>query len=1017
MKKIEKAIELLLFVFVFVIYTFSVSKTITFWDSSEFVTTNYHLQSSHPPGAPFYTLLCNFILLFFPVSWAALVSNLISAFFGALTILFVYKIVKLIVLNLSSNNILVALISGIISALTLAFSDTFWSASIEAEVYTLSTFLLVLSFYLMLLWHTSNSSIYCRKLLLFIVFIMGISIGVHLINLAILIPLSILYIHKRKGLDWKYILGTFCGSILLFLFVYSFGIQGFLKIASKIDIWLVNSYSLPVNSGLIFLMVLFLVVIFVGLFQSYKKGNTTLNTFLLAVLFFATGTSSYLMPIMRNNTITPFSNQMESTNELLKYIQAKQFGVDNIPLIKGKVFNAPLDKDFPFLNNDLIYTYNSDSRKYEIVDDGKFSKINYAHEFDMYFPRMYSQKPVSVSEYSNWVTIKGEKVVYPVRGKEMELLKPTFSENLIFFKNYQVDWMYLRYLYWNFIGKQNEIKGTGTILNGNWQSGIDFIDKSRIGDSSVIPERYNKDKSNDVYYFLPFILGIIGLWSLRKSRVYLISTIVFFLTFGIGITIYLNPLPESILIRERDYVFLGSFIVFSIWIGLSVITLNEWLSKIKSEKIRIAIILIVVMLFSPLQLVAKNWDNHQRSNDTFIHDLAKSYLNSCPQNTILITNGDNFTFPLWYLQEVENFRNDVRVINYDQLNIASYIDKLKFESLSSSVVKMSFFKGNYREGTPKLFPLKNETDKPIDVESLFQFLNDEKTKINWNGKQQHYIPGNVFSITLDTTKTVFSSINLDKLNASFNSKIIWKNTKDFYQLNDLVVLSLIQENINDRPICFLVNGNNEHYIGLQNNLIHKGFVEQLVPISRTNKNLNPKIVDVEKGNSILKDEIFLKALNNEDLFIKSESKEYIQVIVRRNYYFLAQALIEEGKSKEAKQVLDKCMISFPDKTIPFKQYAFALGKLYCRIGEKTKGTEICLLSIKNSWEELQWITSFNPKNNPIINVKKATQLKEIYQQMILQLEAFNPEAVTLEKQKAIEFTTLFTKWQIKNWPY
>ncbi len=1015
MKNNEKIVGFLLFVFVFALYAFSISKTIAFWDSSEFVTTNFHLQSTHPPGAPFYTLLCNFILLFFPASWAALISNLISAFFGALTIVLVYRIINFLILKINGN-LKVALVSAIVGALSLAFSNTFWTAATETEVYTLSMFLLMLLFYIMLLWHTSNESGSSNRLLLVFSLVLGISVGVHLINLSVIIPFAVLYMQKKKGLDWKKILLALILGTFSFLALYIIGIQGFLKLAFILDISLVNNFQWPVNSGLFVLIVLFFGISLLGMFIA-KKRESMLANYILGILLFALGSSSYLLPIFRNNVNSSFSNQIVTSNDLLRYIQAKQFGVDNIPLVKGKVFNAPLDKDFPFLNGEAIYSYNSESKQYELVDSGKFSKVNYAHEFDMFFPRMYSQKPSSAQQYANWVAIKGEKIQYPVMGKDREMIRPTFSENIQFFINYQVKWLYLRYLYWNFIGKQNDTKGTGAIFNGNWQSGINYFDKDRIGDSSVFPSNYQEDKSNDVYYFLPFLLGIIGLWSLRKNKSYLITSIVLFLTFGIGITIYVNPLPESILIRERDYIFLGSFIVFSIWIGLAVVTLYDWFQKITSEKIRIGVVTIVVVLASPMQLLAKNWDNHQRTSDVFAYDLAKMYLNSCPKNAVLITNGDNFTFPLWYLQEVEKFRDDVRVINYDQLNIATYIDKLQQTTFSASPLRMTFAKKYYREGNPKLFPLQKDTEQPLDAFMLFEFLNNDKTTINWNGKMQHYVPGDLFSISVDTTKAAFTNIDLNKIQSQLVSKIVWKNTKDFYQLNDLILLNLIQENINNKPICFLVNGNREHYLGLQDHLVHRGFVEQLLPVKRVSEQLNPKIVASEVSEKIILDNSLFNNLNHSDEFIRSENVEYIQTIVRRNYYFLAQALIENGKKEEAKRVLERCFVLFPNKTVAFRQYAFALGKLYYKIGEAKKGNEICMQCIQNIKNELVWITSFNPQTNPILNVKKAAKLKEIYEQMIVQFEVYNPQQAQLEKKEAIAFANEFNKWQIKNWPY
>ncbi|CAM3969510.1 MULTISPECIES: DUF2723 domain-containing protein [Flavobacterium] len=1022
MKKSKKFIEVILFALVFLVYLFSASKTITFWDSAEFVTSNYHLQVTHPPGASFYTLLCNFIMLFFPASWVALISAMLSAFFGALTVVFLYRITQLIALRIvqkdSSKQVLILThLCGLLAASTLAFSNTFWTVATETEVYTLSSFLLLLTFYLMILWNDCNNVVQSRRLMFFLLFVLGISIGVHLINLSVIIPLSILYVNKKKNLGWKQIVVSLFLSVFLFLFIYNIGIQGFLKIASFVDVKLVNNYNLPVNSGLFILIVLFLFMVFYGLNRAKKKKNIRIYNIILGTLFFAIGTSTYIIPILRKDVVTPFSNSIETSNQLLNYLKAKQFGVDNTPLVKGTIFNAPLDKDLPFLNDEEILTYNQESQKYEVVDDGKYSKINYANEYDMFFPRMYSQKPLSAVGYSNWVAIKGEKISYPVQGKMTDLLKPTFSENLQFFKNYQVEWMYLRYLYWNFIGKQNENKGTGEIFNGNWISGFNFIDKSRIGDETVIPSRYKNDKSNDAYYFLPFMLGLIGLWSLRKNKAYLITTVVFFLTFGIGITIYLNPLPESVLVRERDYIFLGSFLIFSMWVGFSILTLNEWLTKIKSQQIRVTIISLFVLLASPLQLLAKNWNNHQRSNDTFAYELAEKYLDSCPKGAILITNGDNFTFPLWYLQEVESYRDDIRVINYDQLNIENYIDKLKCKSLNSEPLKVSFLRENYIEGTPKLFPLKKETEKPVDLSQLFQFLNNEKTKINWNGKQQHYIPGDLFSINVDTIKKVFSNFNIKELKANYNSKILFKYSKNFYQLKDIMLFNIIQENINEKPICFAINGATDHYVGFQNNLIHRGFVEQLIPIVRDSKVLNPKIVALNLCDEILMKGVSFEELKTKTNFIKSENIEYTQIILRKNYYFLAQALIEEGKNKEAKQVLDKCMTMFPNYTIPFKQYSFALGKLYYRIGEKQKGNEVCLLSMKNIWEELQWITSFNPEVNQIINVKKAVKIKDIYLQMINQLNHYNQEEAKKKMIEADSFVKRFSIWEIKNSPY
>lgn len=1017
MKKTENFISILLFIITFSVYSITASKTINFWDSPEFITSNFNLEATHSPGAPFYSILCSVLVSIFPTSWVALICNLISSFFGALTVVLLYKIAKFISSKIITTESEIGnwITNGaaICSALTLAFSTSFWTVSTEAEVYTLSTFLLLLNFYIALLWSESEDKLKSHKLILLFTLLMGISVGVHIINLSIIVPLSVLYVHKKSSGNWKSIFITLLISVFIFFSIYLFGIQGFLKVATLLDIGFVNNLNFPVNSGLFILIILFVSFCFVVLYKSKKEK---VKLFVLASLLFFVGGSSYLLPILRNNASTPFSYQIKSSGDLLNYIKAKQFGVDNIPLIYGTIFNAPLDKNNPFVDGKSITTYNDVTNKYEIVDDGAYSKVNYADEFDMFFPRMYSQKDISATGYSNWTTIKGERFNYPIKGKNQDILKPTFSENLSFFYNYQIKWLYLRYLNWNFIGKQNTLKGTGEVTNGNWISGINFFDEARIGNEFNIPNHYKNDSSNDAYYFLPFILGIIGFFALLKHRTYFLTTLLFFLAFGIGIIVYVNPLPESILVRERDYIFLGSFIIFSLWIGLSIIQLFKWLSFLKNEKFRTYLAITVVIICSPLQLIAKNFDNHNRTQNTFAYDLGKAYLQSCPENAILITNGDNFTFPLWYLQEIEKIRTDVRVINFDQLSMEFYIDKLKNANFDAAPVNFTLSKNNYIEGKPKLIPFQKETDNSINVKELFAFLNNEKSTINWNGKQQHYIPNDVFKIQIDSSKITYKDLfDTTKLKAGYISEFHWKYSKEFYQLNELMLLDIIQNNVLNRPICFTINGKTDHYLGLQNNTIQNGFVEVLYPIVRKNKGENPKIVDTEKMLPLLKNEINFGSLINQNEIIESETIDYSQSIIRRNYYFLAQALAEENKTQEAISVLDNCIALLQNEKVLFKQYAFALGKLYYRLGEKEKGKVVCKLAMQNIWNELNWITSFNPENT-IINVQRAEKLKNMYAQMLQQYPD-NPNTLEINPEEFTRFLEYFNCWKIKNWPY
>ncbi|WP_034058125.1 protein O-mannosyl-transferase family [Lacinutrix jangbogonensis] len=1018
MIKSERIVSLILFMLVFIIYAISASRTIPFWDGPEFISSSHNLQATHPPGSPFYTMLCSVILQFFTATKAAFISNLISGFFGALAVTFLFKTTYYITTKIQVHKsrfetTYLPYFTGVTSALTLAFSSSFWVAATEAEVYTLSFALLIIMFYVMLKWEGTINKQKEIKLLLLFALLLGIASGTHLILISIIIPLSLLFTYKKFGLSIKNIVISLIIGCVLFFSIYFFAIQGLIKITSFIDIWLVNTLKLKVNIGVI-IMLLLLVIFFSSiLWITHKKRKYTLQHITLALLFFLIGFSVYIMPLQRANANTLIANGVSTSNRMLHYIKGDQFGIGSIPLLNGYTYNAPLDKDNSFSKGKPTLTFNPSKQKYVTVDNGDAMLVNYAEEFSMVFPRLYDAR--NESKYKSWTTIKGEPIDYPVNGETKTIYKPTYKENFSFFMDYQVSWLNLRYLYWNFIGKQNNNHGVGYIKDGNWVSGINFIDKSRVGDYSNTPERYKNDKSRNTYYFIPFILGLLGLVSLIRHKHYLLTTLFLFLAFGLGITLYINPTPSSIMIRERDYIFIGSFVIFSLWIGLSINLFYNALKCIASSKISLIVASILVFIGAPLQLLAKGWDDHQRSYDTFPRDFAKGYLDACPEQAILITNGDNMTFPLWYLQEVEKYRTDVRVLNFDQMNLDKHIEKLKQKINTSKPIKFTLENDFYINGVDKLIPLQRETNKAAILPLLFDFFKDSNTKINWNGKLKHYMPSTTFSIPIDTLKIKKKSLVAHELNAFYTSEIKWDYPKKFYGLNDIVLFNVITNNIHDRPICFAINSKDSHYLGLQNYFVQNGMVEQLIPIQRKDALANPKIVNTKMMYPYLMDTLQFKGLNDETKFIKQENRVYVQDILRRNYYYLAQALLEEGKTKQAIAVVDKSFTLFPNKTIAYKQYAYALGKLYKRAGLQKKSEEICALAMTNIWEELTWITSFNPPH-PIINVRHAEKLKQMYLQMIAQFPG--DEITKNEYQNRFNtFETEYILWQKKNWPY
>lgn len=1018
MIKVERIVSLLLFIIVFVVYAISAPRTITFWDSPEFITSSYNLQATHPPGAPFYTIFCSFVLQFFPATKAAFISNLISGFFGAITVTLLFKITYFITTKIQLKQSIVEtnylpFFTGVTSALTLAFSNSFWVAATEAEVYTLSFALMSGVLYVMLKWENTLNKKRETQLILLCALLLGMATGVHLITISIIIPLSLLFTHKKYGLNIKNIVLSLIIGCVLFFGIYLFAIQGIIKLSNIIDVWLVNTFKLPVNTGVIITVLLIVIVFSFTLWITHTKQKFVLHHITLAFLFFLIGFSSYIMPLQRAGANTLIANGVSTSNRMLQYIKGDQFGIGSIPLITGYSYNAPLDKDTPFINGKPTLTFDTTKQEYTIIDNGENKHVNYAKEFSMFFPRLFDAG--NKGKYELWTPIKGKPIPYVVEGEPVTLYKPTYEENFGFFINYQVSWLNLRYLFWNFIGKQNNNHGLGFIQDGNWISGINSIDKLKVGNHAVTPDRFKNDKSRNAYYFIPFILGVLGLLSLLKHKHYLLTTLFIFLAFGLGITLYINPVPASILVRERDYIFMGSFVIFSLWVGLSIVFIYNALKFIVSHKTRLVVVSILVFIGSPIQLLAKGWDDHQRSYDTFAYDFAKAYLDSCPKQAILITNGDNMTFPLWYLQEVENYRADIRVLNFDQMNLDTNIEKLKYKMNTSNPIKISLEPDFYINGVDKLIPLQRETNKAAILPTLFEFLKDSNTRINWNGKLKHYIPSTKFSIPIDTLKIKEKGFVTKNFNTTYTNNIEWDYAKDFYGLNEIVLLNMITNNIENRPICFAINGKRSHYLGLQNYFIQNGMVEQLAPIKRKDPFSNPKIVNTEMMYPYLMDTLEFKGLNNESKFINYENKAYVRDILRRNYYFLAQALLEEGKTKQAIAVLDKSCTLFPNKTIAYRQYAYAIGKLYFRAGLPKKGSKLCSLAMNNIWEELKWMTSFNPPN-PIINVKHAEKLKSMYLQMLKQ---FPGDKTTLKayEDRFKTFETNYINWQQTNWPY
>jgi hypothetical protein len=668
----------------FFLYLLSASPGASFWDSAEFIAVASKLQVGHPPGAPFYVLLARIfsIFSFGNTDSTAFMINMLSVASASLTVVFTYNTIYLLIkrfdLNTKNKSIFnkyIPVVGGFIGALSLAVSISFWNAATESEVYSFSLLLTALMFWAILKWESQANNKNSIRWIFLIAFLTGISLGTHLLGLLCLPAIILVIYFKQYKPKWKTAIPTFIIAIvspIIILFVY---IPLVLNLGRWFDIFAVNSLSLPANTGLLVFVFLLFAILAYGIYYTLKKHQKVSHIAFVSIALLSLGFSSYALVIIRSNANPPIDeNNPENIINLISYIKREQY--ENSALIYGPVFNSSADKRSPYVEGKKIKKLTNSG--YEIA--GYKLEPNYVKRDLSFFPRMWSQKKEHIPAYISWSGAKQEKT-------------PDFGENFKFFLHYQTDHMYLRYFMWNFVGKQNDMQGHGTALRGNWMSGINFIDKIRLGITKKNLGPF-KNAGTNTYFFLPLIVGILGLYfQYRKDKRGLLILITLFLFTGFAIVIYLNQTPFQP--RERDYSFLGSFYAFSLWIGMGATWIIISLMKlIKKNKLALALGSLTTLCV-PALMFAQNLDDCNRKHQTLTNDLAYNILNTCEPNAILFTNGDNDTFPLWYLQETEGIRTDVRVVNMSYLNMDWYIDQCKQKQYNSEPVPISIPSGKY----------------------------------------------------------------------------------------------------------------------------------------------------------------------------------------------------------------------------------------------------------------------------------------------------------------------------------
>ncbi|MCD4745969.1 MAG: DUF2723 domain-containing protein, partial [Bacteroidales bacterium] len=880
--------------------------------------------------------------------------------------------------------------SGIVGALAYTFSDSFWFSAVEGEVYAMSSFFTAIVFWAILKWEIVADKKYSYRWLIFIAYLIGLSIGVHLLNLLAIPAITFVYYFKKyKNPTRKGIIKTLIASFLILAFVMYGIVPWIVKLAGNFELFFINVIGLPFNSGTVIYFVLLIGGIIWGLNYTRKRGKVILNTIILGLIFILIGYSSFFLLIIRSNANPPIDeNNPEDAISLLSYLNREQYG--DWPLLYGQYFNAPRtgNKD-----GNPVYRKDKKKGKYIVIDDRKDLVPVYDPQFSTIFPRMWSNTEKRyIDDYKKWVDFKGTPIqVQDYEGKTEIINKPTFSENLKFLFKYQLGHMYYRYFMWNFVGRQNDIQGYVDKKDGNWLSGIKFIDEWRLGPQDNLPDS-KKSKANNKFYFLPLILGLIGFFfQMKKDYKDSIIVILLFIMTGIAIVIYLNQYsPQP---RERDYAYAASFYPFAIWIGLGVLALYNALSRKLEPKLSAISITLITLILVPVIMAAQGWNDHNRSGRYTALDFAQNYLNSCAPNAILFTNGDNDTFPLWYVQEVEGIRTDVRVVNLSLLNTEWYIDQMKRKAYDSDPVPFSLTKDKYKEGTRNYtyFIEKDNIKDYVDIKDLFNIIakDESKLKLKTQMGSFDYFPTKKFKISVDSAYIVDNGVVSKEFANEIVPAIKWKLNRSGVQKNHLMVLDLLATNNWERPVYFAITTGSNAYIGLEDYFELEGLTYHLIPIKTENSDGQTGRINTPVMYDNLMNKFKFGNMQDPDVYL-DETNMRMTMNLRNNFYRLANALIQEGRKDSAVKVLDKCMEVMPDKSIPFNYFVLPIAEAYYEVGEIDKANKIVERLIDIFDQDLGYYFSFTGK--------KAKQLDSDKQQSLALLQRLSQ--VTLQYDQA-----------------
>lgn len=896
------------------VYLLTIEPTASFWDCGEFILTSYNLEIGHPPGNPFFQLMGRLFSMFAAPEHAAMMVNVMSALCSSFTIFFLYLTIVHLGRRVYERNgkaldlprSIAVIGAGAVGSMAYCFSDTFWFSAVEGEVYAMSSLFTALVFWAMLRWEEEADSEYADRWIVLIFLLMGISIGVHLLNLLALPAIVFIYYYRKYTPTLKKSFAALCISALL-VAVILFGIIPMVpKVASWFDLLFVNVFGLPYNSGtVVFFLLLFALSVF-SVYWTYSEGKRVLNLVMMSFTMILFGFSVFAVVLIRSTADTPINeNQPDNPFSLSSYLARDQYG--STPLLFGQAYDSPYS-----LTRDEYYT----------KLDGKYASVPgpykplYDSDAKMFFPRMWSSSPNHVSFYKYYTGGKGNRIA----GTSNYM--PKFSDNMAFFFDYQINWMYVRYFMWNFVGRQNDVHGPvpGDIYKGNWESGIGFIDRARLGDQSEGPSYLVDSKGKNHYYFLPFVLGLIGLfYQLTYDKRNWWVTMLLFLLTGLAIVLYLNQSPYQV--RERDYAYAGSFYAFAIWIGLGVMALYDFISsKAKSHGPAMATAVAAVCFGVPVLMGCENWDDHDRSGRYTVKAMAANYLESCGEDAILITYGDNDTFPLWYIQEVEGLRTDIRIVNTSYLQTDWYIEQMRNRQNDSDPVKISMSRKEYVDIVNSYVMIDDRIKEPVLLSEAMEIFRNPQVRVGFaDGSYHKFLPFRKFIIPVNKENAIAAGLireeDADKVPDSITLSI--PEGKNDISTQELFFLDFLSTYQWDRPVSMITLGGDIN-IGWTDYMRFDGYVYTFVPVKGQTTNVSASNIDVDMMYDKLMN-VYSYCFNDPDVNYDYQNLSIFNGVasVRNSFAQVIARMAENGDNVRAMELADRMEQEFPQSTFPY----------------------------------------------------------------------------------------------------